>query len=103
MSETKNTEEKLWFKRGMFGWGWIPATVEGWGAVFIYLALLVADFRFIQLSRHYMDDTLIHFAPRFVFLSLVLIATCYFKGEKPEWSWGGGATGAAETKTDIGV
>lgn len=82
----KNTEA-LWFKRKLYGWGWIPATWQGWlvTAVYISVALLLAST---------IDDDSppqeigFMFALPFVLLTVTFIRIVYKKGEKPRWQWG---------------
>lgn len=33
--------DKIWFKRKRFGWGWYPASWEGWLVTVVYIALVV--------------------------------------------------------------
>jgi hypothetical protein len=84
----KEKHKKLWFKSKTYGWGWVPVSWEGWVVLAVYLLLVVGDFRFINASQHSVSDTFISFVPRFIFLSVVLVALCYWKGEKPRWRWG---------------
>jgi len=32
--------KEYWFKRKRYGWGWVPATIEGWLVVAAFLVLL---------------------------------------------------------------
>ncbi len=79
---------KLWFKRKRYGWGWTPTSWEGWLVLAVYLVAMLYDFRFINAAQHSVSDTLINFAPRFIILTIILIAICYYKGESPKWTWG---------------
>ena len=38
----KDNPEGYWFKRKWFGWGWTPATWEGWVATIIYVGVIIA-------------------------------------------------------------
>lgn len=79
--------EKKWFKRKLYGWGWVPVTWQGWAVVAVWLAFVL----FFSLS---IDDTsptrevLFTFLMPLIFLTLLLIRICYLKGEKPRWQWG---------------
>ncbi len=84
----KNNPNGYWFKKKLYGWGWVPVKWQGWLVLAIYVALLVCSFVGIDAVQDSSSDTLINFAPRFVVLSLVLIWICYKKGEKPGWQWG---------------
>ncbi|MES2224548.1 MAG: hypothetical protein V4478_01010 [Patescibacteria group bacterium] len=76
--------KKLWFKRKTYGWGWTPATAEGWLVLAIYmvsLLLILYVFRAYGLSS--VLTTIL-----FLTLSAGLIAVTAVTGEKPRWQWG---------------
>lgn len=72
--------KKPWFRRKIFGWGWMPWVWQGWviTAIFILVIVLAADAFDLSLA----------------FWIVVVIASVIFsliatkKGEKPKWSWG---------------
>lgn len=72
------SKNKLWFKAKNYGWGWYPATWEGWTAILIYI--LFISYRGINPTINYSLEVI------FATISLILIS--YLKGEKPEWRWG---------------
>lgn len=80
-------DNKLWFKARRFGFGWYPATWEGFVVIGVYLIVLIALFWGVP------DDApLIVIWPRMLILgmaTILLIAISYKKGEKPGWRWGG--------------
>ena len=78
----KDNPEHLWFKRKLFGWGWTPATWQGWVVVAIGIAIMAFGFYVGQT-----DD-----APGAALLGIILMIgfISYFgykKGEKPRWQW----------------
>lgn len=79
---------KLWFKRKTYGWGWVPVSIEGWLVVFVYTIFIWWLFKDADTYLDFSIDTLIWFALPLVFSTAVLIGVCYWKGEKPRWSWG---------------
>ncbi|MDE1918014.1 MAG: hypothetical protein KGH96_18210 [Sphingomonadales bacterium] len=72
---------KIWFRRRRFGWGWSPATKEGWAVLLAYLLVILAC-----------KSALSHHGPALpvavVVATLGLIAICYARGEAPGWRWG---------------
>ncbi len=80
--------KKFWFKNKRYGYGWVPATWQGWSSMLVYVFLLVLIFIRIDTGSHSGSDTLISFAIPFIILSTLFIALCYWKGEKPKWQWG---------------
>ncbi len=80
--------EGYWFKRKLYGWGWTPATREGWGILVLFAGLIVFNFIRIDRASHSASDTLINFVPQTIIVVSILIVICYKTGEKPKWQWG---------------
>lgn len=76
-----------WFKRKLYGWGWIPVRWQGWLVVGIYVLLLFA-FSFTIDESSLGSEIFFTFLLPLVLLTIVLIRICYKKGEKPKWQWG---------------
>lgn len=77
---------KLWFKQRTYGWGWEPASWQGWLIVNSYVILtgiypLFCFFNKIELN-------VIVFSSIIALLTFGLIIICFIKGEKPQWRWG---------------
>lgn len=87
----KDNPNHYWFKRKLFGWGWTPATIEGWMVTlfyFIFIAYLI-----IVKGKELEPTAGAGDALRIIILPLLLstflfIWIAYKKGEKPEWQWG---------------
>ena len=83
----KNNPDGHWFKAKLYGWGWTPATWQGWMVLLVYVALIV-------LFASTIDERSSHREIVFTFgfpaglLTIALIRICYKKGEKPHWQWG---------------
>ncbi len=80
--------KNLWFKRKLYGWGWIPVSWQGW---LVILAFVVFEFwNFLRLDSvsHSNSDTIRPFVIQTFFALIILIIICYWKGETPRWQWG---------------
>ncbi len=76
-------DPQYWFRAKRYGWGWgLPLTWQGWLAYLIFFALLLSATPFFIPGRP------IAFLIVVLFLSFLLIAFCYIKGEPPRWRWG---------------
>lgn len=83
-----NNPRGYWFKRKWYGWGWTPATWQGWVLTIVYVALvLTIGFR-VDANSHSVSDTLYGIVVPVGILTVVLITICFWRGEKPRWSWG---------------
>ena len=77
--------KKNWFKAKRYGWGWYPATWQGWMVILGYLAVLAGLISIFEtdIEKLWMFYLISVFA-----LTAVLIYVCYKTGEKPGWHWG---------------
>lgn len=84
----KHNPHHYWFKRKLFGWGWTPATREGWLTTAIFVALIV--WRGVVLGRMPMptDENVFRFFVEVGAVVVLLVYICYKKGESPRWQWG---------------
>ncbi len=80
-------EKKLWFRAKRYGWGWEPATWQGWTCLSCYIVsiILLASF-FVRLSLK--EEGVYMFVSLCLLLTGLLIFVCFKKGEKPRWRWG---------------
>lgn len=73
----------MWFKRKRYGWGWYPASWQGWLITLFALAAVFCVAYYMPVE----EDPWRFFG----FMTLIvglLIVICYRTGEKPEWQWG---------------
>lgn len=79
---------KYWFKAKKYGWGWTPATIEGWICIGVYLIAITAySFVAEYIAKNDVEFTLL-FSGGIIILSTILVFISYKKGEKPGWRWG---------------
>ena len=79
----KDNPQGYWFKRKLFGWGWVPVKWQGWLVILVALAVAFTGFYVAQT-----DD-----APEAAFIGVVLMLVILFtfgfwKGQRPRWQWG---------------
>lgn len=79
--------KKLWFKRKTYGWGWYPASWEGWAVTAIY-TLVILSFAFTIDERSPLNEIFFTFVLPSVLLTVLFIRICYKTGEKPRFQWG---------------
>ena len=88
----KNNPKKLWFKSRWYGWGWVPATWQGWVVISIFILIIILnsflfDFLISEGNLPESKAGLIYTILQIITV-LILIIICYLKGEKPGWRWG---------------
>ena len=75
--------KKYWFKRKLYGWGWIPVTWQGWLITALFLAVIL-----VQALAIKNGGQTIYYTIRIIFFAAALIWICFATGEKPKWTWG---------------
>jgi hypothetical protein len=83
----KDNPEGYWFKRKLYGWGWTPATWQGWLILAIYLVLVFIFSLTVNKSSPTKEIVFTFILP-VLWLTATLLRICYTKGEKPRWQWG---------------
>lgn len=82
-----NNLNKYWFKAKIYGWGWTPATCQGWVVTGVYIILAILISSSVNDTTPEQDIILRVVLPMLLLTSL-LIFIAYRKGEKPHWQWG---------------
>lgn len=85
MAAKKPPQKKktYWFTARKYGWGWAPATPEGWAVIGTYVVVNVINFFRIQGQTQTMAETLSSWVPETFIISFFLIYICLKKGENP--------------------
>lgn len=83
----KDNPEGYWFKRKVYGWGWTPATWQGWLVTVVFVALLLTVVFNVDENATSKEVVSTLVLP-VVILAAVLLGICYKTGEKPKWQWG---------------
>lgn len=83
----QDNPQHLWFKRKLYGWGWTPATWQGWFTIGVYVILVLSFALTIDESSPAQEIVFTFILP-IALLTLTLIRICYKFGEKPKWQWG---------------
>ena len=76
-------QPRYWFPAKRYGWGWsFPVTWQGWVVIAIYVAFIgLGAFVIVPARRPAV------FVAYLAFLSLLLTAVCWAKGEPPGERW----------------
>lgn len=83
----EDSNKKIWFRRKWFGWGWYPATKEGWAVTIGYVIIILALTFTLDENSSDREVVLMLMLPM-VILTAALIRVCYTHGETPRWQWG---------------
>lgn len=78
-------EHDYWFPAKRYGWGWgFPCRWQGWVVFALYALFLYVGW---EVMRPEISGT--PYYPIYVFfMSVLLVAICWIKGERPSWRWG---------------
>jgi hypothetical protein len=78
----------LWFKAKTYGWGWTPATWQGWLVTVAYIGAVFAS-ALIFLRPKPAAAGWIEYGIAIILLSAILIVVAFKTGERARWRWGG--------------
>lgn len=79
----KDNPDGFWFKRKLYGWGWVPVKWQGWLVVAVGLAIFIAGIYIGEI-----DDAPGAALMGFLIMIAFIFTFGYWKGEKPRWQWG---------------
>ena len=79
----KENPKNLWFKRKLYGWGWVPVRWQGWLVI-----IIAVSFVFLGISIGQADDAPGAALLGFLIMLAIILLFGYWKGEKPRWQWG---------------
>lgn len=80
--------KKLWFKAKRYGWGWYPATWQGWLVIVLFIVVMTLNSMRINRNAENLTEVPLNFFIETVALIAILLFICYKTGEKPKWRWG---------------
>ncbi len=84
---------QLWFRAKRYGWGWTPATWQGWLVTTVYVAgvvvwaVHVASRPDATIGWHYGARAWLIALPILLW-TVMFMAVGWIKGERPRWHWG---------------
>lgn len=79
---------KLWFKAKKYGYGWYPASIEGWIVIGLYVASMLLATLLLEMFLGSSPLVPILFFIWITLETLALIYVSYKKGEPARWRWG---------------
>jgi len=85
--ENDTQNKKLWFKAKKFGWGWYPASWQGWLITIVYIGVILALALSLDEGSTNKETVFVLVIP-LILLTITFIRIAYRTGEKPEWRWG---------------
>jgi uncharacterized membrane protein YhaH (DUF805 family) len=78
----------IWFKAKTYGYGWYPATWQGWLMILLWVVLLGLNaWRLMSTDMPPVENT-VEFVAETLAMTAVLIYISYKTGEPPRWRWG---------------
>ena len=80
-----------WFRARTYGWGWTPASIEGWLVLLGFVVVAsVSTVVFIYKVRSGTDvrSATLLFVLWIAILIAALVTVAWITGERPRWRWG---------------
>ena len=78
----------LWFKAKRYGYGWTPATWQGWACIALYTLALGFVALGVNWAAPTQSDIFLWFVPLTLLFTTILVVVSYKTGETPRWRWG---------------
>lgn len=88
ISAKKERPKTYWFTRKSYGWGWVPATWQGWLVIAVYLVFVVGNGMALGTGDEPRGEDFFWFFFNLVMGGVILLWVCVKTGEKPRWQWG---------------
>jgi hypothetical protein len=83
----KDNPEGYWFKRKLYGYGWIPAKPVGWIIAGVYLVFLLGAGWYAETTS-FSDVVPITFIALVAGVTILLLVIIWRTGEPLKWQWG---------------
>jgi len=81
--------ERYWFKAKRYGYGWTPATWEGWVVFLVWLVAFIRLTAFFSVQMQISGPGNVYWYVPLVFLITgALVWVSWAKGEPARWRWG---------------
>jgi hypothetical protein len=95
----KRNPEGYWFRRKLYGWGWVPARLPGWLTLLVFLIVFVWLLEPFVRSQSLSTMDIVWFLVRVGMWVGALQLVCYAMGEPPKWQWGMQEKNSQESNT----
>jgi len=82
--------KELWFHARRYGWGWTPATIEGWAVIAAFvIAVIVNTLVLFYRVRNSVDarQAIVTFLIWLAIAVAALFVVAWITGEPPRWRW----------------
>lgn len=78
----------IWFTTKRYGWGWQPATWQGWIITLIFVILVALHSFSIIWYEQFQLLGMVAWGAVLGAIIISLLIICYIYGETPHWRWG---------------
>lgn len=84
----QNNPEGYWFKCKLYGFGWVPATKQGWGVFITYVLFVIGLSVIAETTLFVPSQTVGQVIAPLLLATIVFILIMYRTGEPLVWQWG---------------
>ena len=83
----KSAMKKYWFKRRRYGYGWVPASWQGWTVFIVYLAVVLANV-IVLVVTPFSSELLWFYLTTLITATVAVMIIATQTSPKPKWRWG---------------
>jgi hypothetical protein len=84
----RHNPHRYWFKRKLYGWGWTPATWQGFVATALFIVLVVGILVWATQGTDTEEAALESAALPLLFTFVGFHLLVWYTGPSPRWQWG---------------
>lgn len=82
----KDNPKGYWFKRKLYGWGWTPATKQGWISTLLYIIFVFGVAVYSENNPGALSVDKV--AASLILATILFLVLVWKTGEPPRWQWG---------------
>ena len=86
-TKKKQFGRKIWFKNKRYGWGWAPATWQGWLILALWLTIVIVWVININDNASSLINSLLSSVLPVLIMVIIFVMISYGRGERPKLQW----------------
>lgn len=81
------TDNRYWFKRRRYGYGWTPVTWQGWLSLILCIGAVIGS-AFLLAAFPITNESVWLYVNTIIIIIVLVTIIGLLKGPRPRWRWG---------------